>query len=80
VPFQGGIKINCVNTEGIIKAAVYNVQGKLINTLIVQPRMESKNIVWDGFNNNAKKVSNGCYVLQIQSREGNFVKSFMISN
>ena len=80
VPFQGGIKINCVNTEGIIKAAVYNVQGKLINTLIVKPRMESKNIVWDGFNNNAKKVGNGCYVLHIQSREGIFVKSFMISN
>lgn len=78
LPFSSGIKINFRNVKGMRRAAIYNVSGKLIKTLVMTPG--KKSIIWDGVSNNFGKVGSGCYILQVNAANKTFSQSFVLSN
>lgn len=80
ISHNGGVKIQCGNVKGAVKAAIYSIQGKLITMLNSQSGMEHTTLLWNGLNDNARKVGKGCYVLHIQSTEGSLAQPFMFSN
>ena len=78
LPFNSGIKVNFRNVKGIGKAAIYDISGKLIKTLLLEPG--KKSVIWDGISNNSRKVSSGCYILQVKAANKAFSQSFVLSD
>ncbi len=78
VSFGRGIKINCGNLKGIVNAAVYDMNGKLVKTLPIKNGVGT--LVWNGLNNGSQPVSSGCYIFQIQAADKKISQSFVLSN
>ena len=60
------------------KAAIYDVNGKLIKTLSIEPG--KKSILWDGVSDNCNKAGSGCYILQVKAANKAFSQSFVLAN
>ncbi len=78
IPNIRGIRVNFGTLKSIVKAYVYDMTGKMVKTLPLQTG--SNNIIWNGLSNNNKKVSSGCYVLQVQTNDKKFSLPFALSN
>lgn len=63
VPFSKGIKIKCNNAGSIKKVALYDLNGKLIRSLIPQLSSHQKSIEFNGLTH----VSNGCYIVEVKT-------------
>lgn len=74
VPFSQGIRINCKGAGKVVKAGVYNLDGSLVQQLPVQETM-----VWDGKNNRGCSISNGCYIIRIETSKQALTKNFVFS-
>jgi hypothetical protein len=78
MPFNNGVRISWGDLKGKIRAAVYDMSGKLIGYLKTRNGMQDNTTVWDGTGKNGAKVSAGCYVVHVNSAEGTFTRPFMI--
>ncbi len=76
---NGSIAINCGSISGVIRVGIYDIQGKLVAALTVQPGSKNRTVVWNGADIAAQKVGTRCYVARIESVEGNFQKPFILS-
>lgn len=74
-----GIQITCTNIKGSIQATIYDLSGRLVRTLRVQPTAGYSSIAWNGLNNGGKEISTGCYIIQIQTSEKIISKHFLFS-
>ena len=78
LPFKHGIKIYFKDLMHFGRAAIYDVNGKLIKTLSIEPG--KKSILWDGISDNSGKASSGCYILQVKTGNKAFSQSFVLAN
>jgi hypothetical protein len=67
-----GIKIDYYNIQGVAKAVIYDVKGKIVRAFTLNPGIRS--IVWE-----AKDAGAGYYILYLQAAEGRLTKSFMVN-
>ena len=68
-PFQKNIKIEYeLNNREKIAVNIYNMQGKIIKTIIKQKIQPSGKyqVIWNGTDKNGKEVSNGMYLIHLQ--------------
>ncbi len=68
-----GIEFTCGN-KNIVGASIYNVKGKVVASLSTRPGMNR--FVWNGKGNNNTAVSNGCYLVTLQTTKGQLTKRF----
>ncbi len=76
LPYRNGIMFNDITLSKNAKVGIYNVKGKLIRMLTPQ----NNSIVWDGMDVNSRNVSNGCYVLKVNSNNDSYTKSFVLAH
>lgn len=77
---NNSIHIDCGSIKGISGAAVYNVRGKLVQTLAVLSDQVNKRIMWNGLNAQGSRVNAGCYVVHIETSDGSVVTPFMLTH
>jgi hypothetical protein len=70
------VKISFSTNPGTIKAAIFDISGKLIKSIHSKG---STDIIWDGLDKTGSQVANGCYVLKVSSNGNSVTKSFMVS-
>jgi len=75
ISHNNGISININNITTAGKAAIYDIKGKLIKNISVNPG--TNNIMWNGLNNNAQKVGPGYYIFEIQISDKKVSLPFM---
>ena len=75
VPFSKGIKIKCSNTGTISKVSLYDLNGKLIISLTPHLSFHQKSIVLNGLTH----VSNGCYIVQVETPGQSYSQRIMFS-
>jgi hypothetical protein len=60
--------------EGRVRVTVYDMQGRLVNTLLDEVRgVGEQKVTWDGSNAQNGKVASGVYFFRIQAPEGQVV-------
>ena len=73
-PCHNGIRISCANYYGNMQIDIIDLNGRLIKRLAAhKPGI----IVWNGFDNNNKQVSEGCYIVQVRAGDKKYCRSFM---
>lgn len=80
ISHKGGVKIQCGNVKGAVKAAIYTIQGKLVAILRSQPGPEHTTIIWNGLAENSLSISSGCYLLKVQTTQTSFSLPFVLSH
>jgi hypothetical protein len=64
-----------MSREGRVRVTVYDMQGRLVNTLLDEVRgVGVQKVAWDGSNAQNGKVASGVYFFQIQAPEGRVVQ------
>lgn len=65
--------------SGMIKLAIYNIKGQLVNSLVNQ-KLDAgvHNIVWNGKDSNSKSVASGVYFYKIVSGNNNVTKKMIL--
>jgi plastocyanin len=64
-----------LSRAGRVQVAVYDAQGRLVNTLLDENRAAGpQSLVWDGSNAQSRRVSSGVYFFRIQAAEGKVVQ------
>ncbi len=76
LPSAKGVKIAFNNYSGNVKAAIYDLNGKVVKTL---PATAANTMTWNGLNNNDNPVVSGCYVLKIQAGNKSLSKTFALT-
>jgi carboxypeptidase D len=76
-PNNKGVKISCKNAKSISMAAIYDMKGKLIK--VFQLDAGNTSITWDGSDNSKKRISAGCYIIQVKTLKSNFNQPFIFS-
>ncbi|HZE20019.1 MAG TPA: FlgD immunoglobulin-like domain containing protein [Candidatus Angelobacter sp.] len=63
-----------MSREGRVRVTVYDMQGRLVKTLLdeVRPAGEQR-LSWDGSNARSQKVASGVYFFRIQAPEGDVI-------
>ena len=75
IPFQRGVKFSFNKTlADNIKVGIYNINGKLLRLLSVK----TNSIIWDGKDSAGKMVSNGCYVVRVNTGNQSYIKNFIM--
>jgi agmatine/peptidylarginine deiminase len=71
-PFNDQTKISfCLEQESQVKMLVYNMQGQIVNILAAQNFTKGRHeIAWDGKDGSGNKVSNGIYLLKMETESG----------
>ena len=70
------VKITFSMNPGNIKAAIFDISGKLIKSIYSKG---SADIIWDGFDETGSEAANGCYVLKLSSSGNTLTKNFVLS-
>jgi flagellar hook assembly protein FlgD len=63
--------------ETVQSAEVFNVQGKMVRTLAINPG--SSHIVWDGRSNNGRIVNTGRYVVMLRGQNVESAADLLVS-
>jgi len=64
-----------MSREGRVRVTVYDMQGRLVNTLLDEVRgVGEQKVMWDGSSAQNGKVASGVYFFQIQAPEGQVVQ------
>jgi hypothetical protein len=74
VPLSKGIKIACRQIGKIVRIGIYDLNGSLIQQFPSQNTM-----VWNGKNSQGKTVSNGYYIVKIDTDKRTLTESFVLS-
>ncbi len=64
-----------------MKLQIYNIKGQRVKTLVnnkLSPGIHS--VVWNGTNENNKKVSSGIYLYKVSSDNDNVVNKMILMN
>ncbi len=77
IQVNGGVKINYGEKLHLQKAAVYNVGGKLVAVLQVNPECDF--IHWNGLNKNHQPAGSGCYLINISTDTKVYTLPFVLS-
>jgi len=69
-PFQQSTRISFRNrTEGIVELSVFDVAGRLVQTLCNDPMGQGpQNLMWDGRDDRGRMVPSGIYFYRLQTR------------
>jgi flagellar hook assembly protein FlgD len=61
--------------EGMVRVAVYDMQGRLVKTLLGEFRAAGEQrVAWDGSNAQSQKVASGVYFFRVLTSEGGFTQ------
>ena len=64
-----------ISREGRVRVTVYDMQGRLVNTLLDEFRAAGQQkLLWDGSNARSQKVASGVYFFRIQAPEGEVIQ------
>jgi hypothetical protein len=69
-PFRGvsGTTIHySVAKEGKVEIRIFDVAGRLVNTIVHQAKLGDNFVIWDGKGSNGRSVASGVYFYQIQT-------------
>jgi hypothetical protein len=68
-----------LSKPGRVRVSVYDLQGRLVNTLLDEVRpVGEQRVTWDGSNARSQRVSSGMYYFRIQAPEGNESKGVAV--
>lgn len=76
-PYNRGIIITYGNITGSVKAAIYDLNGRVIKLFPQQVSLGKASVVWDGLDETGSQVGNGCYLLRLVSSRQTLTKSFV---
>lgn len=74
IPLNKGIKISCKEVGKIVRVGIYDLNGSLIQQLPIQ-----KTMVWNGKNSRGNTISNGYYIVKIDTDKRTLTKNFVLS-
>ena len=79
-PFNPNTTISYqINQSGKVELSVYNIKGQKVKTLINEFKQTGKHsVVWNGKDNNSKRVSSGVYLYKITSSKKTVVKKMLM--
>ncbi len=64
-----------MSREGRVRVSVYDMQGRLVNTLLDEVRaVGEQKVAWNGSNARNQKVASGVYFFRIQAPEGEVIQ------
>jgi hypothetical protein len=64
-----------LSREGRVRVTVFDMQGRLVNTLLDEVRSAGvQTLAWDGSNAHSQRVASGVYLLRIQAPEGEVIQ------
>lgn len=77
---KGRLKITYHNNcNSNMRIALFDLSGRLIKTMNTETGNGIHTIVWNGFDNSDKKVSNGCYIIYLEYGGNAITKHFIFS-
>jgi flagellar hook assembly protein FlgD len=69
-----------IPVSGRVSLKVYDVQGRLVNTLLDSKAAAGEYAVhWAGANSNGRRVASGIYFMKLETLRGSIVKKMVIS-
>lgn len=69
----------CLPTNGMTELAIYDLQGRLVRTLINNPETAGNHTVnWDGKNDKGITVNNGIYFYQLKTNDTKEIKKILL--
>jgi hypothetical protein len=80
-PLTSGTSIKlAIPVSGVASLKVYNVQGRLVRT-IMDGRFEAGeyNVDWNGANSAGRRVASGIYFMKLETQKGSLVKKMVVS-
>nr|HPR17847.1 choice-of-anchor D domain-containing protein [Candidatus Cloacimonadota bacterium] len=79
-PFNPSTTINFSLAEsGRVKLSIYNMKGERVKTLMNTELVpDNYSVVWNGIDDNGKKVSSGVYMYQFQTKNVNEIKKMLL--
>jgi len=80
-PFNPVTKIHyTLENDGFYTLNIYNIKGKLINTLKSEKGQKGKeySVIWDAKNLFGQKVPSGLYLYQLETVEGSLSKKMLL--
>ncbi len=75
IPSNRGIKISYDKFSNGSNVEIFTVTGKLVKVLPVH----NKKIIWDGMDDNYRKMSSGCYLIRMNAGNKVLTKSFTLN-
>jgi hypothetical protein len=80
-PVTSGADIKmAIPVSGEASLKVYDVQGRLVNTLLDEKVVAGEHAIhWGGANSNGRRVASGIYFMKLETRKGSLVKKMVIS-
>jgi hypothetical protein len=80
-PMNSGADIKlAIPVSGQASLKVYDVQGRLVNTLLDKNMDAGEHAIrWGGANSNGNRVASGIYFMKLDTRRGSLVKKMVIS-
>jgi len=80
-PVTSGADIKmAIPVAGMASLKVYDVQGRLVNTLFDDKIAAGEHAIhWGGANTNGRRVASGIYFMKMETRKGSLVKKMVIS-
>ena len=73
------VKITFNNYPGTIKAAIFDISGKLVKLLHQKSSSGKNNIIWNGQDETGRQVANGCYLLKLTTGDRTLTRNFIFS-
>lgn len=74
--YKNGIKINSGKLGNNVDIGIYTINGKLVKML---PVSTASDILWDGKDNAGRNVSNGFYIVKINTGSQSYLKNFILA-
>jgi hypothetical protein len=66
-------------TSGVVNVAIYDVNGRLVRTLVDGPLPAGQHgVVWDGTDASGRHVASGVYLYRLTSGEGTVTKRMVL--
>jgi len=79
-PFNPETNINYnIPAEGKVELSIYNIKGQKVKTLVDETQVSGQHtVVWNGTNNNNKRVSSGVYFYKLEINDSNLLINKML--
>jgi hypothetical protein len=82
-PFRGGAGTTIhysVSKPGNVEVRIFDVAGRLVNTIADQAKLGDNFVVWDGKGSNGRSVASGVYFYQIKTDKFSAHKKMLLVN